>query len=151
MEIIEIKKNNTLYALVFSHQIKSDGVRFLTPPNYSLQLGLIEHPKGKKIRKHFHNPDIVHEIPSTQEFIYIEYGKVKVTIYDGTWSIVDEVILCGGDFILHVHGGHGFEILENCRMIEIKQGPYPGDLLAKIFDANDESQFYSGKSTPNLK
>jgi hypothetical protein len=29
--------------------------------------------------------------------------------------------------ILLVQGGHGFEILESCDMIEIKQGPYLGD------------------------
>ncbi len=138
MEILEIRKNEKLFALVFNHMIKSPGVRFLTPSEYSLQLGLIEHPKGKKIRKHVHNPEIKHEITSTQEFIYVEYGKEKVKIYEDNWTLVDEVILSGGDFILHVHGGHGFEILEDCRMIEIKQGPYPGDFLAKIFDKNDD-------------
>ena len=32
-----------------------------------------------------------------------------------------------GDVILLAGGGHGFEILEETVMIEIKQGPYAGD------------------------
>ncbi|OGN64125.1 MAG: hypothetical protein A3E26_04565 [Chlamydiae bacterium RIFCSPHIGHO2_12_FULL_49_32] len=139
MELYEIRKKEKLYALVFNHCIKSNGVRFLTPTHYSLQLGLIEHPKGKQVRKHLHNPELKHEITSIQEFIYIEYGKVKVKIYEENWTLVDEVVLSKGDFILHVYGGHGFEVLENCRMIEIKQGPFPGDLLAKLFDPRDNA------------
>jgi hypothetical protein len=33
----------------------------------------------------------------------------------------------GGDVILLVNGGHGFEVLEEVEMFEVKQGPYVGD------------------------
>ena len=32
-----------------------------------------------------------------------------------------------GDVILLIAGGHGFEVLEDLNMIEVKQGPYVGD------------------------
>ena len=38
-----------------------------------------------------------------------------------------------GDVILLVSGGHGFQVLEEIEMIEIKQGPYSGDLDKKRF------------------
>jgi hypothetical protein len=36
-------------------------------------------------------------------------------------------VLEGGDVILLASGGHGFEVLEEIEMIEVKQGPYAGD------------------------
>ena len=35
--------------------------------------------------------------------------------------------LKAGDVILLIKYGHGFEILEELEMIEVKQGPYAGD------------------------
>jgi mannose-6-phosphate isomerase-like protein (cupin superfamily) len=32
-----------------------------------------------------------------------------------------------GDVILLIKGGHGFEVLEELEMIEVKQGPYLGE------------------------
>jgi hypothetical protein len=32
-----------------------------------------------------------------------------------------------GDVILLIRGGHGFEVLEEIEMVEVKQGPYVGD------------------------
>lgn len=36
-------------------------------------------------------------------------------------------ILESGDAILLATGGHGFEVLEEIEMIEVKQGPYAGE------------------------
>jgi hypothetical protein len=36
------------------------------------------------------------------------------------------VVLNSGDTILLASGGHGFEMLEDTEMLEIKQGPYSG-------------------------
>lgn len=136
MEIIEIRDGDKLIALIFKKNIKADGVRFLTPVEYTLQLGLIQHPKGKIIRDHIHNPSIEYKINTTQEFLYLEKGKVKVKFFNNKWKLVAEHVITSGDFLLHVSGGHGFEVLEKCRMIEIKQGPYPGDKTAKIYPKN---------------
>jgi hypothetical protein len=127
-----IKKGDKIIAIVFKKSIKADGVKFLTPEDYSLQLGLLVHPKGKIIKDHIHNPNIKYSIDMAQEFLYIEKGKVKVKFFDDNWDLVGKEILTAGDFLLHVSGGHGFEVLEECRMIEVKQGPYPGKEKAKI-------------------
>ena len=128
-----IRKKGKIIGIVFKKKLGAKGVRFLTPVHYTLQLGLLEHPKGKVLEDHQHNPRIKYKVDTTQEFLYIEKGRVKVKFFDDGWDLVAEEILTAGDFMLHVSGGHGFEVLEKCRMIEIKQGPYPGEKRAKIY------------------
>lgn len=133
MNIKTISFKEKTIAIVFRKQLKAKGVKFLTPDDYTLQLGLIEQPTGKVIRDHIHRQDIHYRVNTTQEFLYIERGKVRVNLYSELWDSVGQVTLKSGDFILFVGGGHGLKVLEACRIIEIKQGPYPGDKSAKIY------------------
>lgn len=132
MDIQEIKDKGQVVAIVWRKRLKAKGARFLTPQNYTLQVGLLEHPKGKKIPAHRH-PNIKYNVGTTQEFLYIESGQVETTLYRDNWSVIRKLKLNAGDFILTVSGGHGFKVLKPARIIEIKQGPYPGDAKAKIF------------------
>ena len=52
---------------------------------------------------------------------------VRVDFYDESQKYLKSTVLHQGDVILLAYGGHGFEILENCEMIEVKQGPYEGE------------------------
>lgn len=133
MDKIIIRNKGKIIALIFKKSLKAKGVSFLTPPDYTLQVGLLNHSKGTVIRDHIHNPEARYWVDTTQEFLYLEKGKVKVKFFDDAWNLVAEEILTEGDFILHVSGGHGFEVLEKSRMIEVKQGPYPGEKFAKIY------------------
>jgi hypothetical protein len=36
---------------------------------------------------------------------------------------------------LLIAGGHGFEVLEDLNMVEVKQGPYVGDMDKTRFEA----------------
>jgi hypothetical protein len=49
-------------------------------------------------------------------------------------------ILESGDVILLVQGGHGFEVLEELEMFEVKQGPYTSDDDKTRFDATLPAQ-----------
>ena len=131
---IVIKDKNKPLAVVFRKKTSGKGSTFLTPIDYTLQIGLIEHPAGSVLKSHRHNDKIEYNVNTTQEFLYVEKGKVKVSFFNDNWKLISQKVLCKGDFMLHVSGGHGFEILEDCRMIEIKQGPYPGDKFAKIYN-----------------
>ena len=105
----------------------------MTPQNYPLQIGLIEHGDGKKIAPHKHR-DLFYDVNTTQEFIYVERGEnIKVIIFDNDWVEIEKIKMSAGDSILFVSGGHSLDIPKGCRLFEIKQGPYPGDKLAKIF------------------
>ena len=52
---------------------------------------------------------------------------MKVDFYDVNQKYFDTKILTTGDIILFASGGHGFEMLEQSEIIEVKQGPYMGD------------------------
>lgn len=127
-----IEKNGTLYALIVPSKLPVDGVRFLTPQESPFQVGVMERPAGYIVQPHRHPPRDVH-IQGTPEFLSIAEGRVRAIVYDDVWAVLGEAILGPGDAILFLAGGHSFEILESCRMVEVKQGPYTGDASSKIF------------------
>jgi hypothetical protein len=45
---------------------------------------------------------------------------------------VAETELCAGDIVLLASGGHGFEVLEDTKIVEVKQGPYDGKSKDKV-------------------
>lgn len=130
--ILEIKDKNKTLALFYSAKLKADGVRFLTPPNYPLQVGLLEHKNGRNVPPHQHR-DLKYNVNTTQEFLYLEKGQADVVIYNKKWAKIKNITMKKGDFILFVSCGHSVKIYKNSRIIEIKQGPFPGDKKAKIF------------------
>ena len=133
MNIEKVESKGQIFALIFRHSLKiNDEVKFLTPEEYPLQLGLIDRKQGYKFRPHIHN-DFHYKVNTTQEFLYIEEGILKTTIFDNEWFPIYETALCKGDFLLTIAGGHAFEVKEDVRIIEVKQGPYPGDKYAKRF------------------
>jgi hypothetical protein len=131
-DVRPVRVGDDLYALFFSKNLSTDSVRFLTDPECSLQVGLMQRPTGHVVQPHMHPPR-ESVIRTTAEFLYIEQGKVKATVYDDSWNMLDEQVLTGGDFLLFLKGGHGIEVLEPTRMIEVKQGPFVGDDGAKVF------------------
>jgi len=135
MDAREIKdKNNKIVAHFFPKTLSADGsIKFLTPQTYPLQIGLIEHRDGKKVRPHIHR-DLFYDVNTTQEFIYVEKGEnIAITIFDLDWAEIEKLTMSSGDSILFVGGGHSLDIPPGCRLFEVKQGPYPGDKEAKIF------------------
>ena len=124
--IIEIKKDNKLLAIIISGELKKQGVHFLTPDNFSQQLAYMHHPIGKIIEPHIHNP-VPREVQYTQEVLFVKRGKLRVDFYDETRTYLESKVLETGDVILLATGGHGFEVLEEVEMIEVKQGPYAGE------------------------
>ncbi len=55
--------------------------------------------------------------------------------FDDDQTYLESRILEAGDVILLVQGGHGFEVLEELEMFEVKQGPYTEDRDKKRFEA----------------
>ena len=123
--IREIKNNNELLAIVVYSNYDKEGLSFFTPDDFSQQLAYMKHPKGHKIQPHIHNK-VSRNINYTQEVLLIRQGKLRVDFYDGDRKYLKSIILSEGDLILLASGGHGFKILEECKIIEIKQGPYLG-------------------------
>jgi hypothetical protein len=97
----------------------------------------MRHPAGKQIEPHVHNP-VHREVHYTQEVLFIRKGKLRVDFYDVERNYLESRILEAGDTILLTTGGHGFEVLEEVEIIEVKQGPYAGGLDKTRFEAVDK-------------
>ena len=124
--LLEIKKKDKLIAIIIKNDHTCDGVDFITPSEFSQQLAYMHNPAGRVIDAHVHN--MVHRnVVLTQEVLFIKSGKLRVDLYDDYKDYLESVILERGDAILLVSGGHGFTVLEEVEMIEVKQGPYSGD------------------------
>lgn len=121
-----IKREEQVLGIIIRNDFKEDGIHFLTPDEYSQQLAYMHHPTGKVIAAHVHN-EVHRSIHITQEVLVIKKGKLRVDFYDDDKQYLESRVLCAGDIILLVSGGHGFEVLEEVEMVEIKQGPYAGE------------------------
>lgn len=118
--------DNSLLAIIIRSDYKSEGIEFFTPGEFSQQLAYMNRPEGYKIAPHIHNK-VQREVFYTQEVLFVKKGKVKVDFYDDERNYIESRVLESGDVILLASGGHGFEMLEQTEMIEVKQGPYMGD------------------------
>jgi mannose-6-phosphate isomerase-like protein (cupin superfamily) len=129
-----IEYNDELLAVIIYHNYVLPGITFFTPNDLSQQLAYMQHPKGKLIDPHVHNP-VPREVHYTQEVLFIRKGKLKVDFYNSDRDFLESRVLSDGDVILLASGGHGFEVLEELEMIEVKQGPYAGELDKTRFKA----------------
>jgi mannose-6-phosphate isomerase-like protein (cupin superfamily) len=121
-----IEHDNTLLAIIIRRDFKKPGIHFFTPDDFSQQLAYMNHPAGKVIDPHVHNP-VPREVHFTQEVLFLKRGRLKVDFYDNDQNYLQSHVLEAGDVILLAAGGHGFEALEEIEMIEVKQGPYAGE------------------------
>ena len=115
-----------LLALIIRAEFCEPGIHFFTDNALSQQLAFMRHPEGKLIEPHVHNP-VPREVQFTQEVLLIRKGRLRVDFYDAGQRYLESRILHAGDVILLIQGGHGFEVLEEVEMIEVKQGPYVGE------------------------
>jgi len=121
-----LKVGDQLLAVIVSRDFDKPGIHFFTPNDLSQQLAYMRHPAGKVIDPHVHNP-VDRSVQFTQEVLFIKRGRLRVDFYDNDQTYIESRILQAGDVILLATGGHGFEVLEEIEMIEVKQGPYAGD------------------------
>jgi len=63
-----------------------------------------------------------------------------VDFYDNEKNYLESRILVSGDVILLAFGGHGFEMMEDSEIIEVKQGPYAGEADKTRFDPVSKDQ-----------
>jgi len=138
-----IQNGRELLAIILSYRYREEGIRFFTPDELSQQLAFMRHPAGKVIAPHVHNP-VPREVQFTQEALFIRKGKLRVDFFDAAQRYLESRILGAGDVILLIQGGHGFEVLEELEMIEIKQGPYAGERDKTCFEGRLPSTLRMG-------
>lgn len=127
MDIEHITDGETHLALIIPRKFRAEGIKFFTPDSYSQQIGYMCRPAGYIIEPHVHNP-VPREVLYTNEVLFIRSGRVRVNFYSEKKKYLCSRELENGDIILLIQGGHGFEIIESAEIVEVKQGPYAGDL-----------------------
>ena len=137
MDLERITHLNIELALILRNTYKGVGIQFFTPNTYSQQIGYMNRPAGYIIDPHVHNP-VLREVHYTNEVLIIRSGRVRVDFYSDEQRYLESRELYKGDIILLIRGGHGFVMLENCEIVEVKQGPYAGDM--------DKTRFISNKT-----
>ena len=135
--IIHKKK---LYALIVRKKFrKKRGVNFFTSKEATQQFGYMKHKKNHLIMPHQHNKRLT-KILITTEVIILLKGILRVDFYNEKKKYLFSKKIYDGDLIMLTNGGHGFKVIKEVEMIEVKQGPYS---LAKDkvkFNKTDEKK-----------
>jgi hypothetical protein len=134
-----VYKKKLLGLIVRGSYRNKKGITFFTPKSSTQQFGYMKHKKKYIIKPHLHKKRLT-KILYTSEVILLLKGILRVDFYNLKKKYLFSKIIKDKDIIMLVHGGHGFKVLKNVEMIEIKQGPY---ILSKDkvkFDNIDEKK-----------
>ena len=118
-----LHKNKLLALIVRSQFRKKDGINFFTSKDATQQFGFMKHKKNHFIKPHKHNKRLTRILRSTEVILLLK-GTLRVDFYNDKNKYLFSKIINERDIIMLIHGGHGFKILKNAEMIEVKQGPY---------------------------
>ena len=129
-----IEKDGELYCIVVRANASSDNkYNFLTAPSNALQLGVNFYSPGETIRSHYHN-DIQVPTCRIQEFIVIAKGTAILKLFDNKQVPIARIAVGEGDMFLLLQGGHGFDVTNDLKLVEVKQGPYQEGGDKVLFD-----------------
>ena len=136
-KVIHKKK---LFALIVRSKFrKKTGINFFTDNNATQQFGYMKHRKNYVIKPHKHNQRLT-KILTTTEVIILFKGILRVDFYDNKKMYLFSKKIFGKDIIMLVNGGHGFKVLKDVEMLEVKQGPYKLSRDKVKFDNVDEKK-----------
>ena len=138
--IQKILHKKKLYAVIIRSQFrKKKGINFFTDNHASQQLGYMKHEKDYLIKPHLHNKRSA-KISTMSEVIIVFKGILRVDFYDSKEKYLFSKKIYANDVITLVNGGHGFKVLKNVEMLEVKQGPYNQSKDKKKFNEINEKK-----------
>ena len=118
-----IYKKKKLALIVRDKYRKKKGITFFTSNEDTQQFAYMKHKKKHIIKPHVHKKRLT-KIYYTTEVILILKGILRVDFYTHFKKYLFSKVLKSKDIIMLINGGHGFKVLKDVEMIEIKQGPY---------------------------
>ena len=138
--IEKIKHQNKLYALIVRGKYRNKkGISFFTDNKDIQQFGYMNHKKNHINKPHLHKKQ-TRKLLHTSEVILILKGVLRVDFYNKKKIYLFSKLLREKDIIMLVHGAHGFKVIKDVQMLEIKQGPYITKLDKIKFDETNESK-----------
>ena len=132
-----VDPGGTLVALTIKTNEKRDGVQFITPHESNPQLALMRRPAGEYIKAHVHLP-IKRVVYGTPEVLIISKGRMRVDFFTNQREYFTSREVTTGDVLVLFSGGHGFLVLEETEMIELKQGPFTPGRDKEKFDGRTQ-------------
>lgn len=120
-----IRHDDSIVAIIMyqGHRLGENQIEFITPNEFSLQLGYMNRPAGYQVMPHTHNP-VRRETIGTQEVLFIKEGVVEIDQYSFERVYLESRKLSAGDLILLAGAGHGITVLEPATIVEVKNGPF---------------------------
>ncbi len=133
-EIIKSPQSGRVLALIIRKDLQGEKYNFVTPEEFPLQLGVNFYKAGETIKPHRHTawPRLVEQ---TQEFVMISEGSAVLSLFDDNQQHLQDIALYAGDAVFLSAGGHGFKILKDTRITEVKLGPYDAGKDKVRFDS----------------
>lgn len=118
--------DNTLLAIRIK-KLKNGAVP-LTDPAEPLQVLTHKRKAGKYTKAHIHTPK-KRVTGKLQECLVMIKGKIKIDLYTPRKKFFKSIYLSPGQVVIFMNGGHAVRILEDCEIIEIKNGPFVEDRI----------------------
>lgn len=135
----QIYNGDQFLGLIIRKDYHESGIQFLTDDQSPQQLGYMNRAKDYVIAPHVHNA-VPRTVEFTQEVLIIQKGKVRVDYYDNGRNYLESRIANEGDIVFLGYGGHGFKMLEDSEIVEVKQGPYCGAMDKVRFEPIDDNK-----------
>lgn len=121
----EIIHNGKVLGYIIHGDVMPEKTFFPTGPELELQVGFVVYPAGGEVAPHRHLP-VIRNITRTCEVVLVKRGRCELDLYGSERQVVATRELCTDDVVILVSGGHGFRMLEDTILLEVKQGPYFG-------------------------
>lgn len=132
MSVESIEYNGIKYAEIIWAHTRVEETTFFSPPESSFQFGLLAHRSGFVEPPHNHK-SITRTINDLQQMFVVQRGIVAVQLYTDEGDLLREIVMHPGDAIVLIHGVHGIRVIEDMQCISVKQGPFLGTELDKVF------------------
>jgi len=99
----------------------------ITDNSWPLQVILLEREPGGTTMPHYHVPtEELPPLPTRHQILICQRGSARVGIFTKEGRALGDVVLKANDLVLMLEG-HEVEFMEpKTRLIEVKQGPFPG-------------------------
>ena len=114
-----------LYSSIFDLDNTSEGLDFLTNDDAFVQVGTWKYEKGKILDAHYHNT-FERKSYITQEVVLVLEGTIICNLYTTDGEFIASEEIKQNQLIIQFQGVHEYEIMDNSKVLEIKNGPYFG-------------------------
>ena len=126
--IKEFRYGNRVVAVLVKREFQKldNHASFVSDPKSSLQLGVGLYPKSHIAGVHTHDWREDHRV-GYEELLHLVRGRMRVNLYGDGKDKFTSFVMRAGDTVHFTSGGHSFEMLTQCKCIEVKQGTYVGE------------------------